>query len=742
MTSCRSIENVSLGAKAAPAEKRQQNVDANIQKQTSSALLSESFDKAEVCPWEVPEEQTSNKNQKHVTYSLANQEEPKSPSAPSSPTLLYVCPWEFLPPPSSPTENGNGIHTEANSTKPIPPISCSAPGSPNTVFGKPKEFRVFSFRTATQSLLAAKGIGEAGRSLSREKSFQESDVKEATLQKSLSTSMRLSPGYAASNKRTPQPQRRAMTTIGTKPCLVKQAAVRQPSTDSTERSPKHSAPVHICPWESEEVILEVKKQNEEVLQRQYSDKRALSGTPSKDCYKPSGFQPKSLLMVPNTEVCPWDVPKPFHQTSISEVCPWEVVEELQIKSVQTNVCPWEADTIPTRDSKDNTCNDSIQKQAKPEVCRSYVLDMNESEVRQEYTKNPSDSIKPGERVIYVQAENCPGDHKTAESDETQIQECDFPEPPSPVIETSVWESEPSTKDTSSSSLLATVTPKVTECLWREEKLDKSGEMASAKDRESVHEDICPWETREPVKTLQKQESVRTEVCPWDVDEPVRTLQKQESVRVDICPWETEEPVKSLQKQESVLGQVCPWETSEPVKTFQKQESVHTEVCPWESEASLRKEESVCEDFRPWETGEPSETLQKQDRVHSDICPWDTKQSLKEPEGHIHVGTSTRQNSIQENDMETLEGSTIPTEMGDISVIRPGDESTDTRDDMRVNPPLGRRDALCPWDVERGRQESLQVRDNMDVFTWEETIPEEDDGDAETAAEAFIFPSDL
>uniref|UniRef100_A0A671Q726 Si:ch211-156l18.8 n=1 Tax=Sinocyclocheilus anshuiensis TaxID=1608454 RepID=A0A671Q726_9TELE len=120
VTSCRSTENVSLSGKTAPAEKPQPTVDVDIKRQTSSALLSESFDKAEVCPWEVPEELPANKNQKHVTYSISNQEEPKSPGGTSSPTLLYVCPWEFLPPPTPPaTEIGNveqlqtkSIHTD------------------------------------------------------------------------------------------------------------------------------------------------------------------------------------------------------------------------------------------------------------------------------------------------------------------------------------------------------------------------------------------------------------------------------------------------------------------------------------------------------------------------------------------------------------------------------------------------------------------------------------------------------
>uniref|UniRef100_A0A8C1QFY7 Si:ch211-156l18.8 n=1 Tax=Cyprinus carpio TaxID=7962 RepID=A0A8C1QFY7_CYPCA len=222
VTSCRSTEHLSLAGKAAKADKPQLTVDVDIKRQTSSALLSESFDKAEVCPWEVPEELPANKNQKHVTYSISQQEEPKSPGATSSPTMLYVCPWEFLPPPTPPaTETGNGIQSDVDSKKPKSLISCSAPGSP-----------------------------------------------------------------------------------------------------------KHSAPVHICPWESEEVVLEVRKQNlnDSVLQRQYSDKQVLSATVGNDVFKPTEFQLKSLLVVPNTEVCPWDVPKPFHQTSVSEVCPWEVVE--------------------------------------------------------------------------------------------------------------------------------------------------------------------------------------------------------------------------------------------------------------------------------------------------------------------------------------------------------------------------------------------------------------------------------
>ncbi|XP_067244507.1 metabotropic glycine receptor [Chanodichthys erythropterus] len=917
VTTCRSIENVSLPGKAAPAEKPLPTVDVDIKKQTSSALLSESFDKAEVCPWEVPEELPANKNQKHVTYSLSNQDEPKSPGAISSPTLLYVCPWEYLPPPSPPvTEIGNGIQSDVDSTKPKPPISCSAPGSPHTVSGKPKDFRVFSFHSATHSLLAAKGIGELGRSMSREKSLQESNVKEGTLQKSLSTSMRLSPGSATSDKRTPQTHRRAMTTVGMKPSLVKQTAIRLPSTDSPEKSPKHIAPVHICPWESEEVILEVKKQNvnDSVLQRKYSDKQVLSMTINNDGFKATELQLKSLLSVPNPEVCPWDVPKPFHQTSISDVCPWEVVEvePLQTKSIHTDVCPWETDCDPSRITEDNLCNTTVevptsgdtQKQVnvKPEACPSYVIDTNISQVRQGSIQTHSDTIKPGERLIYVNARQSPVHQEPAQRDSCSVEtsetlrqeESDFPEPPPPVTDISPWQSESNTKDTKRPSLKETMPKKATVCPWEVEASEKLDEREGATNKESIkvdqeqdtvkiivcpwetsesvksiekeesvcgdvcpwetkesvntlqkqesvhadvcpwetkdptkalqkqksaHEDACPWETGEPTKTLQKQDSVlahvcpwetgeaakvlqkqdsvladvcpwetgeaakalqkqdsvRADVCPWETGEPAKTLQKQESVRADVCPWETGEAAKVLQKQDSVLADVCPWETGEPAKILQKQESVRADVCPWETgeptkalqkqvsvradvcpwetgepAKALQKQDSVLADVCPWETGEPVKTLQKQERVDSDVCPQEAKTSPKqsEPQDCIHAVPSKRQDSTQgsvyprENDMGMTAATTESSKSQPAPDINPSDLDTQAAEETRVNPPLARRDAMCPWEMEGGRQESIIVHDNSDVFTWEEAIPEEDDGDAETAAEAFIFPSDL
>uniref|UniRef100_A0A8B9H8Z7 Probable G-protein coupled receptor 158 n=1 Tax=Astyanax mexicanus TaxID=7994 RepID=A0A8B9H8Z7_ASTMX len=110
----RSMEDASLAAKTSPVQKVQRP-QGSIKEQTSNALLCLSFDKSEVCPWEVEEEQPAGKNlsnQKHVTYSLS-QEQPPTPETASSPTRLFVCPWEGLPPPPPPAAEG-GLVADAD----------------------------------------------------------------------------------------------------------------------------------------------------------------------------------------------------------------------------------------------------------------------------------------------------------------------------------------------------------------------------------------------------------------------------------------------------------------------------------------------------------------------------------------------------------------------------------------------------------------------------------------------------
>ncbi|KAK1805787.1 hypothetical protein P4O66_012773, partial [Electrophorus voltai] len=311
----RTMEIPSLAGPTSPEKPKVQRPQGSIKEQTSNALLCLSFDKSEVCPWEVEEEQSAGKNlsnQKHVTYSLSKHEHPASEPTPS-PTQLYVCPWEHLPPPSPPSvgEGGHGIDSDVESSKRQLPVSSSAPGSPRG-FAKPKDFSGFSFRSSTQGLLVAKGLVVGKGSQAR------------------TTSMKLSPGSAVGlGRKTPQTPRRAMTTVDMKPCLVKQSAVSHASSESPVKSPKSTAPPHVCPWESEEIVMEVKKQNasENIIQWQSSGVQRLSVSTNSDSYN-TVHQIKASLAVPTAEICPWDVPKqaPVHQQSIADICPWEVEE--------------------------------------------------------------------------------------------------------------------------------------------------------------------------------------------------------------------------------------------------------------------------------------------------------------------------------------------------------------------------------------------------------------------------------
>uniref|UniRef100_A0A3Q1JJS5 G-protein coupled receptors family 3 profile domain-containing protein n=1 Tax=Anabas testudineus TaxID=64144 RepID=A0A3Q1JJS5_ANATE len=90
-TSTHSMENITKVNRSSTMLTRSRQ-SISIGEQTRSALQSESYDKAEVCPWEVEQEPSGDKNQKHVTYANTEDGEEKRPSSP----LALVCPWDHL----------------------------------------------------------------------------------------------------------------------------------------------------------------------------------------------------------------------------------------------------------------------------------------------------------------------------------------------------------------------------------------------------------------------------------------------------------------------------------------------------------------------------------------------------------------------------------------------------------------------------------------------------------------------
>ncbi|XP_063740539.1 LOW QUALITY PROTEIN: probable G-protein coupled receptor 179 [Eleginops maclovinus] len=775
----------------------------SISDQTRSALQSESFDKSDVCPWEVEQEESADKTQKHVTYANFMESEDNGPSSPKR----LVCPWDNLPPvEKKPSEENEKFETD--SPKPQAPVSASAPSTPRPKFTKDQ--RVFSFRTATSKWLSVKSAMASFDTGSKSSVDGKSNQEDSISQKSQESNSSRRPSM---EKRSLQ---KSMTTVDRR-CLVKQNAIRLSSGDSFDRSPRRIAigKCAVYPWDFDEVQKD--GNNESVfLSRQNSRRSISSWDTASSCKTPSTHRRGSNRITPVqnisfVDVYPWERAGTSQgeeglkrqQTIKVDVCPWESQEQDNVReqgSGRGEACPWETQDIPvisyTNTSKDLQTQQSLkapadvcpwetaespqlstgQKNEYVNVCPWDVKDKAESvyeNLNPLGTRgtlsvsdvHPTASTKGNEKQLLAksQAQHLGGQvTKAAEG-------CpwDFPDPPENLGNICPWE-EGNTEPSNTGSA-TTMTIKVDVCSWETGHQDKQEDSQTrvsplkaaslqSEEKDATRVNICPWDTDPPQTAeatksvspglerssdvLNKQDSVKADVCPWEIEEP-KVLNKQDSVKADVCPWDTDEP-KVLNKQDTVKVDVCPWEIEEP-KVLNKQDTVKADVCPWDTDESkfLEKQDSTRADVCPWDTDEPK-VLIKQESIRADVCPWDTE----EPEV-VKKGDST---SLETKD-------TQPSSETKVDILeRDQDEVTENQGQLReeetppdvsseqVNEPrenLGRRDALCPWAMERSRSGSF-TDNTSDVFTWEpENIPEEDeDDDAEFAAEALVFPPDL
>ncbi|XP_063331810.1 metabotropic glycine receptor [Pelmatolapia mariae] len=467
---------------------------------------------------------------------------------------------------------------------------------------------------------------------------------------------------------------------------------------------------------------------------------------------------------------PWDFPDP--PTIKENICPWEGnteqtnTESTPQMTIKVHICPWESEQDNPEDLEIDT---SLLK------ATSEHTDGNDStrvNVCPWETALPEKTAatKTMSQELKRPAEVCPWEIEEPESGKPEIPKisestaranvCPWETGEAGTVKTEVSDASDKLqrKGISQENVcpLKTETPKVLKkqdstradvCPWETE------ESKVLKKQGSTGTDVCPWETEEP-KILQKQDSalanvcpwatedttaakkndsIKENVCPWETEEP-KVLKKQGSTGTDVCPWETEEP-KILQKQDSALANVCPWETEEP-KVLKKQDSTRTDVCPWETEEpkAAKKNDSIKENVCPWETEEPK-ILQKQDSALANVCPWETDETVQKKSS---TGAGEDKNDIPNSDKDVIESQSC------LSVEEtPADTSPEQTDESKANLALGRRDALCPWEMLRSTSGSFT--DNAsDIFTWEpENIPEEDEeDDAECAAEALVFPPDL
>ncbi|XP_034543322.1 probable G-protein coupled receptor 179 [Notolabrus celidotus] len=732
----------------------------SIGDQTRSALQSESFDKANVCPWEVEEEQTGDKNQKHVTYSNSQDIVEKGPASPQR----LICPWDHAPPvEKTPSVEKVSQDEPTKSVKQQLSVSASAPGTPRPKVTKDQ--RVFSFRTPTSKWLSVKSIVGSVDSASKSRKDGVSSKEDSVSQHS-HDSASTTPRSGASSRRPStekkQLQKRSMTATDGKPCLVKQNAIRLSSGDSSDRSPRRLVIVKsaVYPWDMDDTQKDGNYENV-FLSRQNSKRSVSSWETNSSCRTPSTHRRGSNRITPvrtisHADVCPWEEPGtlkegegPRKQQSIkadvcpwdsqvseqANVCPWESQEHANVTrqgSGRGNVCPWESQDIPviyhTHVSKDSMKGSDVCPWETGESPQASIKEDNEYANicpwdLQDKTEAVYENLNPlgskGSLAVPLRQEVMRPDVYPSASLESLSNEQEHHAKSTPLhldrqtttAESCPWDFPPP--------------PNLTEtiCPWEEGSTEPTNTNSAS--QMTIKVDICPPGQRNEPDVSQTgvmpseaasmqtdgQDGSRGNICPWETGAPpekteaTKMIPKKLNSKADVCPWETEEP-KVLKKQDSSKANVCPWETEEP-KVLTRQDSSKASVCPWETEEPkvLTRQDSSKANVCPWETEEPK-VLKKQDSAKANVCPWETE----EPK------VLTRQDSSK--------ASVCPWETEEPKVLKKQDSSKASVCPWETEEPkvLTRQDSsragVCPW--ETGEPNVLKKQDSAreDVCPWE------------------------
>lgn len=695
------------------------------------------------------------------TSSQQHEQEALTPKLISTPSLLYVCPWEFassLPSSSFPPAKGkSGLDSEVPEESSIlkPPISSSAPGSPY-IFAKPVGHCGFSFHSATQTLLLAKGL-VAKKGISKYSSKNELSKEEGTLQETRSVTVS---SAMKSVKKSPQ------TPVRSKPCLVKQAAIRA----SPERNSGSNVPPHIHQWKSETM------EYENTIQSQSNEKQITCLNTCIGSTKASWLQDTAVA---RSSLCRLDIPnQTYRQTSIADICPWDVEQQDQLqpkgfhddqdyygetKRNQMQITPGDKGICPQESlGQASGINSKLRKVSEQQS--HTEADEFHCNVKQDPAK--SEATKPTERVIYVNAQP-----------DTKMQSLEREE----TLRTEICPWEASDTHANQEINCVNVYPWKNEAIVGKYSESKSLTVPSPKHlltkqlSSTAAMDICPWdfperfssewESERLFKTdagkprgdakniamphpLSKQRICTAEICPWDFPEST-------SIVKEVFLKELEEASqKPKQKDIGLPSQVCI--AMKPDSSVQEAEgtgtrkeadssvlqkaSMHDQICLWEditqeneksSQSSQKQTAPFVDSFHP---GEPDicpleseqspKSAQSLNYHHEYICPWELQVSEN---SHMQASVCVDVSSWKTN-------SKPPTSTKDsMGEKREEDTSAQTTQGPRVNRPLTRCDALCP--------PSVTDHDNSSyIFTWEEPTAGEE-RDAETVAEAFIFPSD-
>ncbi|XP_047197750.1 probable G-protein coupled receptor 158 [Hippoglossus stenolepis] len=781
-TTAHSMENIPKVNRARTVLTRSRQ-SISISDQTRSALQSESFDKAEVCPWEVEPEPTGDRNQKHVTYANSEDGEEQRPASPQ----VLVCPWDHLPPVQKTPSEDRGLQGESESPKPQASVSASAPGSPRPKFTKDQ--RVFSFRTTTSKWLSVKsamGSMDSGSRSSKDGHLNKEDSVSQRSQESASTTPRLGTSSRRPSMEKRSLQKRSMTTPEGKPCLVKQHAIRLSSGDSSDRSPRKLVILKsgVYPWDMDDMQKDGTYENV-FLSRQNSKRSSISSwdtasssrTPS--THRRGSYRITPVRNVAHADVCPWEGAGALQQgegpkrqqslkadvcpwdsqvSEVSNVCPWDSQEQGNMRrqgSGRGEVRPWESADIPVISratlSKDSQRQQSLKPAAN--ICPWETAESPQPSVRQdnEYTNICPWDVKDKAEVVYenlnpletkgtlavphrqevMKPATCPGASTEMVNNEQQFKT---------VSAVHDWGKQ-GTKTSESCPWEFPDPPQIVEviCPWDEGSTEPTNTDSSS--QMTIKVDVCPWETGNQEGPGDSQEDVSA-----GTDAQIQTEGK-DNTRVNVCPWDTESPERNVAAKMASQGlerqaDVCPWETAGPESgkpetpkisdSHLRQDTARGDVCPWDTEEPkvLKKQDTARGDVCPWDTEEPK-VLKKQDSTPADVCPWDTEEPkvLKKQDSTPAdvCPWDTEEPKVLKN-KTALRQNVCPWDTEEPKVLKNQDTTPadvcpwDTEEPKVLKNQDSAPADVCPWDTEEPKVLKNQDSAPADVCPWDTEEP--------------------
>lgn len=771
----------------------------SIGEQTRSALLSESFDKEEVCPWDVEQEQSGDKILKHVTYANSQDSEEQSPS---SPTVL-VCPWDHLPPVENNPIEEKGIQVQTADPKQPVHVSASAPGSPRPIVTKDQ--RVFSFRSTTTKWLSVKSIMgsmDAASRSSKEGNLNRDDSISQKSHESASPTPRSGTSSRRPSMERRTLQKRSMTTDG-KPCLVKQNAIRMSSGDSSDRSPRRFVmvkppvyPVDVDDFQKEGTYENVFLSRQSSKRSSTSSWETISSSRTPSTHRRGSNRITPVRTISHADICPWEGPGtlqqgegPRKQQSIkADVCPWE-----QPAPERPNICPWESHQQGTMKRQESERSDVCPWEAQDTPSISEYPVLKDSKI-QPSLKHSTD-VCPWETSTPI---------PTIRQDSGYGNVCpwDVKDPAEAVYENlNTLETKGSLKvPKPQEAIKLAAYPGTSREISINEQHYQAKSAALHMDRQqTMTAQSCPWDFPDPPEGFEdtcpeeagKTESANTnspsqitivaDICPWETGHQDKLEDSQKCVlpwvtasaqvegsdaKVNVCPWDTQ-PSENIVAPKMVsqgvegLADVCPWETGEieprkteaskTLKSNVRQGTVQANVCPWETEEAgtvetevskvpekLHGQTSSQEDVCPWETEAPK-VLERKDSSRANVCPWETNVAKKQGSGGDVCPWDT------EEPEDGSRAGVCPWETDGTQVLQKQDSIRGDVCPWDTEEPkdLKRQDStltdVCPWDTEEKvvkKQDSARAN----VCPWETDEPEAVKTQEDTGAEVCLFES--